>query len=164
MRPQNLMFQAGWVHPQIFCEPDVEPVVKKAEPLVPLNSEKSKESGAQGRNRTTDTAIFSRMLYQLSYLGLMTEGRGPPRHRRASARKRVGYSTGFAPVQRSRDRNPGNRFGSVGLVRRACECGQSFGGKRGGRTHSKCLPIFPAGRYVSRDPRRLSARPAARRE
>ena len=24
---------------------------------------------AQGRNRTTDTAIFSRMLYQLSYLG-----------------------------------------------------------------------------------------------
>ena len=27
-------------------------------------------SGAQGRNRTTDTAIFSRMLYQLSYLGI----------------------------------------------------------------------------------------------
>jgi hypothetical protein len=27
-------------------------------------------SGAQGRNRTTDTAIFSRMLYQLSYLGV----------------------------------------------------------------------------------------------
>ena len=25
--------------------------------------------GAQGRNRTTDTAIFNRMLYQLSYLG-----------------------------------------------------------------------------------------------
>ena len=25
-------------------------------------------NGAQGRNRTTDTAIFSRMLYQLSYL------------------------------------------------------------------------------------------------
>ncbi len=25
--------------------------------------------GAQGRDRTTDTAIFSRMLYQLSYLG-----------------------------------------------------------------------------------------------
>jgi hypothetical protein len=30
-------------------------------------------SGAQGRDRTTDTAIFSRMLYQLSYLG--TSGR-----------------------------------------------------------------------------------------
>lgn len=27
--------------------------------------------GAQGRNRTTDTAIFSRMLYQLSYLGML---------------------------------------------------------------------------------------------
>jgi hypothetical protein len=29
----------------------------------------SLKNGAQGRNRTTDTAIFSRMLYQLSYLG-----------------------------------------------------------------------------------------------
>ena len=28
------------------------------------------ENGAQGRDRTTDTAIFSRMLYQLSYLGV----------------------------------------------------------------------------------------------
>ena len=27
-------------------------------------------NGAQGRIRTTDTAIFSRMLYQLSYLGV----------------------------------------------------------------------------------------------
>ena len=31
-------------------------------------------NGAQGRNRTTDTAIFSRMLYQLSYLGVLREG------------------------------------------------------------------------------------------
>ncbi len=30
------------------------------------------ENGAQGRNRTTDTAIFSRMLYQLSYLGVLS--------------------------------------------------------------------------------------------
>ncbi len=29
-------------------------------------------NGAQGRNRTTDTAIFNRMLYQLSYLGAET--------------------------------------------------------------------------------------------
>ena len=28
-----------------------------------------RKNGAQGRNRTSDTAIFSRMLYQLSYLG-----------------------------------------------------------------------------------------------
>ena len=38
--------------------------------------------GAQGRDRTTDTAIFSRMLYQLSYLGvrrrLMEAARGEP--------------------------------------------------------------------------------------
>jgi hypothetical protein len=33
------------------------------------NWRKSEDRGAQGRNRTTDTAIFSRMLYQLSYLG-----------------------------------------------------------------------------------------------
>ena len=34
--------------------------------------------GAQGRNRTTDTAIFSRMLYQLSYLGIrpLTDAKG----------------------------------------------------------------------------------------
>ena len=31
--------------------------------------------GAQGRDRTTDTAIFSRMLYQLSYLGISVEPR-----------------------------------------------------------------------------------------
>ena len=43
-----------------------------------------KGDGAQGRNRTTDTAIFSRMLYQLSYLGapparVGVEGRRPYR-------------------------------------------------------------------------------------
>ena len=36
--------------------------------------------GAQGRNRTTDTAIFSRMLYQLSYLGIRC-GKAPQRGR-----------------------------------------------------------------------------------
>ena len=34
--------------------------------------------GAQGRDRTTDTAIFSRMLYQLSYLGTARRGPGAP--------------------------------------------------------------------------------------
>ena len=34
-----------------------------------FRSLEGKRHGAQGRNRTTDTAIFSRMLYQLSYLG-----------------------------------------------------------------------------------------------
>ena len=30
-------------------------------------------NGAQGRNRTTDTRIFNPLLYQLSYLGILTE-------------------------------------------------------------------------------------------
>ena len=30
---------------------------------------KTQNFGAQGRNRTTDTVIFSHVLYQLSYLG-----------------------------------------------------------------------------------------------
>ncbi len=38
-----------------------------------------RENGAQGRNRTTDTAIFSRMLYQLSYLGPGLSGAAWPR-------------------------------------------------------------------------------------
>ena len=32
--------------------------------------ELSEEGGGWGRDRTADTAIFSRMLYQLSYLGI----------------------------------------------------------------------------------------------
>ncbi len=36
-----------------------------------------KANGAQGRNRTTDTAIFSRMLYQLSYLGISQRPKRP---------------------------------------------------------------------------------------
>lgn len=35
-----------------------------------------RKDGAQGRNRTTDTAIFSRMLYQLSYLGVARAAAG----------------------------------------------------------------------------------------
>gem|GEM_PF-2242109 len=34
------------------------------------NTKISRESGARGRIRTTDTAIFSRLLYQLSYSGI----------------------------------------------------------------------------------------------
>ena len=33
-------------------------------------------AGAQGRNRTTDTRIFSPLLYRLSYLGMPSEGAG----------------------------------------------------------------------------------------
>jgi hypothetical protein len=40
------------------------------------------EDGAQGRNRTTDTVIFSHVLYQLSYLGSRDRA-GRPSKRRA---------------------------------------------------------------------------------
>ena len=33
-----------------------------------------RRDGAQGRNRTTDTVIFSHVLYQLSYLGALEGG------------------------------------------------------------------------------------------
>ena len=58
--------------------------------------------GAQGRNRTTDTRIFSPLLYQLSYLGVRAgECRLVLAHRdHAGWRKRVPYSTAFPPVQR----------------------------------------------------------------
>ena len=42
------------------------------------------KDGAQGRNRTTDTVIFSHVLYQLSYLGLFrAEPGGASRSERA---------------------------------------------------------------------------------
>ena len=45
---------------------------------LPIPQAPSASVGAQGRNRTTDTAIFSRMLYQLSYLGTVRRGPGAP--------------------------------------------------------------------------------------
>jgi hypothetical protein len=36
---------------------------------IPNHSHMMELYGAQGRNRTTDTVIFSHVLYQLSYLG-----------------------------------------------------------------------------------------------
>ena len=36
------------------------------------------KNGAQGRNRTSDTRIFSPLLYQLSYLGAVKAGRRKP--------------------------------------------------------------------------------------
>ena len=44
-------------------------------------------NGAQGRNRTTDTAIFSRMLYQLSYLGAVRAGTLSPPTKSNQARQ-----------------------------------------------------------------------------
>ena len=36
----------------------------------PWGKDRDVRSGARGRGRTADTAIFSRMLYQLSYPGI----------------------------------------------------------------------------------------------
>ena len=43
-------------------------------------------NGAQGRNRTTDTVIFSHVLYQLSYLG-SDAGQRPPESGSAAPRE-----------------------------------------------------------------------------
>ena len=51
--------------------------------------------GAQGRNRTTDTAIFNRMLYQLSYLGA-----GPARMGHSAKRGRYRGSSQHCPERR----------------------------------------------------------------
>ena len=48
--------------------------------------------GAQGRNRTTDTVIFSHVLYQLSYLGA-----GPARMGRSARRGRYKGSNPHCP-------------------------------------------------------------------
>lgn len=61
----------GLAHPPLAARPPRSPELR-------VNSKRSPEtqnaafaalSGAQGRSRTTDTRIFSPMLYQLSYLG-----------------------------------------------------------------------------------------------
>ena len=44
--------------------------------------------GGQGRNRTTDTRIFSPLLYQLSYLAAVGEGRVLDRSRRRPSSNR----------------------------------------------------------------------------
>ena len=55
-------------------------------------------NGAQGRDRTTDTAIFSRMLYQLSYLGtsLTAGGLGAPVYSQAGQPCPPRFAFGFA--------------------------------------------------------------------
>ena len=67
----------------------------------PLNNRSA--GGAQGRNRTTDTAIFNRMLYQLSYLGAESwykSSRKPAQSKPASRAPRV-IKARFRTVQNS---------------------------------------------------------------
>ena len=57
-----------------------------------------KMDGAQGRNRTNDTRIFSPLLYQLSYLGPTGSGfleDRPARRRRSASRPGGGRLAGL---------------------------------------------------------------------
>jgi hypothetical protein len=54
-----------------------------------VKHEFSKKNGAQSRDRTSDTAIFNRMLYQLSYLGFRLSCQG-----RSSGERRLLYGLG----------------------------------------------------------------------
>ena len=51
------------------------------------------KNGAQGQNRTADTAIFSRMLYQLSYLGIPAGWHGRWRYRAVQRSLSTPFST-----------------------------------------------------------------------
>src|ERR1700758_549608 len=66
--PCRASMYAGMPELRVFC-----PIDERGRTMKNAGERKN---GAQGRNRTTDTAIFSRMLYQLSYLGVP---RGPER-------------------------------------------------------------------------------------
>lgn len=68
MRSQNLIEPGGKFGGH------VTELSQSRDPSVPLSknpvfAKRNDWSGARGRDRTTDTAIFSRMLYQLSYPG-----------------------------------------------------------------------------------------------
>jgi hypothetical protein len=60
-----------------------------------------RKNGAQGRNRTTDTAIFSRMLYQLSYLGVSERPKGLSSGRFIVAPDRDVHPASRAPRRRA---------------------------------------------------------------
>ncbi len=77
-----------WVGPSIGTDPQEKLIVDRAPNASPRHWSKLgpnltayqlidylRKSGAQGRNRTTDTVIFSHVLYQLSYLGAGPVGR-----------------------------------------------------------------------------------------
>ena len=55
-------------------------------------------NGAQGRNRTTDTVIFSHVLYQLSYLGSWNRAEGPFKLVLSGAASGVERATGSLTV------------------------------------------------------------------
>ena len=94
---------------------DAEALVERLSESVNLEG----KNGGQGQNRTGDTTIFSRMLYQLSYLATR-EGRAAQRERSGRWQRRLFYHavrprqrrTGRRHVERSHDhlgRDEGSR-------------------------------------------------------
>ena len=118
-------------------------------------------NGAQGRDRTTDTAIFSRMLYQLSYLGTSSrgglgaavysqaEGPCPPRFARGRTRsRRAGARDHWRPPKPLKDHR--NKRIAVTRWRRPLPCGL------GSRRNSKASG---SSRHPCSRPNRRAARP-----
>jgi hypothetical protein len=67
MRKQSLRSRA--IEHRLNCSFNVHCCGPKSKYAVCKYRSIVRENGARGRDRTTDTAIFSRMLYQLSYPG-----------------------------------------------------------------------------------------------
>ena len=90
----------------ISCQTGAE-IVSNSISLTTTHGEKANHLkeivGAQGRSRTADTAIFSRMLYQLSYLGIPA--------RREGRAERAGYRISIAACPygwtRKKETSPG---------------------------------------------------------
>jgi hypothetical protein len=74
------------------------------------------EISAQGRNRTTDTGIFSPLLYRLSYLGV----RSAARSRTLRAAGSAGMPRGLGSVKR-RDCTSRGRVSALAHVARALQ-------------------------------------------
>jgi hypothetical protein len=74
-------------------------------------------NGAQGRDRTTDTAIFSRMLYQLSYLGIsLGQGPGAPVYSQAGRACPPSFASGYAARGPASDACPASGEGRRGAA------------------------------------------------
>jgi hypothetical protein len=81
-----------------------------------MNQRIKEKGGASGRIRTTDTAIFSRMLYQLSYRGAHSAG-GPMGRRAvgsAPMAKRAGLGKGANQSSSGRTTCPAISSGKAG--------------------------------------------------
>jgi hypothetical protein len=77
------------------------------------------DGGAQGRNRTTDTVIFSHVLYQLSYLGASAEDCGGSAYKGASPPLSSPVSGGFRRSDAARSAAPA---GGSAAARRNRRC------------------------------------------